>query len=331
MSNPKYQKQKRNNRIGLVISIIVCLLLIALVVMVILLALYGDKSEWHDKLEETPILTDVLGTISSSEQATEALSETSSGNEAAPSPESMQTETPITESNSSGTLKEDSFDPRSLKETDIYAFLQGPKAWASRADFSGSWCHIVLCDQEFSVFGCGLCDLAGIYSTLTPYECSPVDMYYYAQEVSNYRPVSGYGAIDWPYLKQTLAATGITAKLHRKGLTYEKFQERIASGIAAIALISSGYDDTYWHDVSGHYVLIWLYDPSDDTVFLNDSGNPDHNRQRIPLRYVYDALLVSSSFQYLVVTDVDPDGNTWQHDGIKERWKRPVYMRKTKR
>ena len=73
------------------------------------------------------------------------------------------------------------------------------------------------------------------------------------------------------------------------------------------------------------YVNIWLYDPTDETVLLADSGNPEHNRQRIPLRYVYDAMKTSSRYQYLLVTSVDPDGNTWKHDGIDIRWKKPRY------
>ena len=27
-----------------------------------------------------------------------------------------------------------------LQETDIYTFMQGPKAWSTKADWSGSWC-----------------------------------------------------------------------------------------------------------------------------------------------------------------------------------------------
>jgi len=215
-----------------------------------------------------------------------------------------------------------------LKETDIYTFLQGPKAWASKADWSGKWNEVVLADQEFSVFGCGLCDLANIYSTLTPYDCSPLDMYYFAQEASGYAPVSGFGAIDWPYLKQTLKAVGINSLIKRKDKKYEQFQKNIASGISAIVLVCSYDDDTYWHDVEGHYVNIWLYNSEDDTVFLADSGNPDHNRQRIPLRYIYDALKTSSNYQYLLITGADEEKNTWKHDGIGIKWRKPKYYKK---
>lgn len=213
-----------------------------------------------------------------------------------------------------------------LNETDIYTFTQGPLAWESKTDWGGSWCHEILWGQYFSVFGCGLCDLANIYSTLTPYNCSPLDMYYFAQEVSGYAPTYGVGAIDWPYMQQTLAATGIESELRLKDPDYADFQEIMSRSVTAIALIGSAADATYWQGVDGHYVNIWLYNPEDDTVFLADSGNPAHNRQRIPLRYVYDAMLTYSSSQYLLVTSVDEDANSWKHDGINEDWNRPDYI-----
>ncbi len=213
----------------------------------------------------------------------------------------------------------------SLTETDIYTFLQGPRAWSSKADWSGSWCDLVLADQKFSVFGCGLCDLANIYSTLTPFDCSPIDMYEYAQEVSGYTPVSGFGAIDWPYLAETLESAGIYTSLMTKDDTYEEFQANVADAISVIALVSSYNDSHYWQDVEGHYVNLWLYNALNDTVFLGDSGNPAHNRQYIPLRYVYDALKTASSWQYLVVTGFCPGANTWRHNGIDLEWEIPGY------
>ena len=210
-----------------------------------------------------------------------------------------------------------------LSEADIYSFLQGSGGWDIRYDWSGSWCYEILGGQAFGFFGCGLCDLANIYSTLTDYECSPVDMYYYAAEVTGYSPGGGFGAIDWPYMLETLAMTGIDSRLYKKEEAYEDFQKRIAGGITAIVLVCSADDDTYWKGVDGHYVNIWLYDEKDDTVFLCDSGNREHNRQRIPLRYVYDALCSYSAYQYLLVTDVEADENQWKHDGIDEDWVRP--------
>ena len=214
-----------------------------------------------------------------------------------------------------------------LGETDIYTFSQGPYAWNNKMDWGGSWCAETLNGQYFSVFGCGLCDLANIYSTLTSCDCSPLDMYYYAQEASGYAPGYDAGAIDWPYLQQTLATCGIVSELREKDQDYEAFRQTIAGSVTAICLIGSAADDTYWQGVDGHYVNIWLYDESDDTVFLADSGDPAHNRQRIPLRYVYDAMLTYSSYQYLLVTYVDENANTWQHDGITSAWNPPAYYK----
>ena len=307
MSNDRYRKEKRRNRFRLALALFTCtILLIILVLLLILIVMDRDQKE-SQMLQSEPV----------SEVQSESAEETEPAAQTEPVTERV-TEEPVLPG------------PAPVAETDIYTFMQGPKAWEGKVDFSGSWCHEFLADQEFSVFGCGLCVLANIYSTLTPYDCSPLDMYYYAQEVSGYRPVSGYGAIDWPYLKQTLKSVGISSRLRYKGSSYLRFRQIIERSIGAIVLISSAYDDTYWHDVEGHYVTIWLYNREDDTVFLSDSGNPDHNRQRIPLRYIYDALKKSSSYQYLAVTDVDPEANTWQHDGINIKWKKPKYYKKLK-
>ena len=68
---------------------------------------------------------------------------------------------------------------------------------------------------------------------------------------------------------------------------------------------------------------IWLYRAEDGTVFLAEPGNPDNNRTRIPLRYIYDALKSISRFQYLLVESYVEEDNQWKGDGIQEMWKRP--------
>ena len=311
MRDRNYEKQKRKNRRHLFLALFTCFLLfVILLLFLILLLLSPEKVDFFSFLRHE----EALEAVTEAEMTTEEPAfETEVETEAAP----PQTETEL----------KPSFDAAALEEKDIYTFLQGPKAWGSKTDWSGSWCEVVLKDQEFSVFGCGLCDLANIYSTLTPYDCSPLDMYEYAQTASGYRPVSGFGAIDWPYLRQTLWSVGITSRQRKKDKTYEKFQESIAGGITAIVLVCSWEDDTYWHDVDGHYVNIWKYNKEDDTVFLADSGNPEHNRQRIPLRYIYDALKTSSGYQYLLITAVNEDKNSWKHDGINIKWKKPKYYR----
>ncbi len=232
-----------------------------------------------------------------------------------------ETEVPVTEAVTETEAEEHEASP----EDAIYTFLQGPKSWKTKVRWSGSWCNLELEGDLFGAFGCGLCDLANIYSTLTEYECSPVDMYYFAKEVTDYAPGWGYSAIDWPYLKETLRLTGFTSKLRKKDKTYANFQKRISKCETAIVLVSSYDDDTYWQDTPGHYVNIWLYDENTDLVFLADSGDPDHNRTWVPLRYIYDALASTSPYQYLTVTDYDPEKNTWKHNGITERWRKPSY------
>ncbi len=210
-------------------------------------------------------------------------------------------------------------------EDGVYTFLQGPVAWNSKTPWSGIWCEAELDGGTFSVFGCGLCDMAGIYSTLTPYECSPLDMYALARKVSDYSPGYGAGAIDWPFMVQTLEKTGFTVQLKNKDKSYKAFQKAVTNCLGAIVLISSEQDDTYWQDTPGHYVNIWHYRPETDEVFLGDSGNPSHNRSWIPLRYIYDALAKDSSCQYMLVTGYSEDKNEWKYSGIVEKWTIPSY------
>ena len=213
-------------------------------------------------------------------------------------------------------------------EEQIYTFLQGPQSWKDKKPWSGEWSNKELAGSTFGVFGCGLCDLAGIYSTMTPYECSPLDMYEYAQEVSEYSPEAGWGgAIDWPYLKATLNAVGIGCEIYDKDETYEKFVENVADSVGGIMLVAAENDDTYWETTGGHYVNIWSYDKATDTVFLGDSGDPDHNRQRIPLKYVYSALKTAGQHQYLLVYAYDESENTWKYSGISDKWNKPDYYR----
>lgn len=235
-----------------------------------------------------------------------------------------QTETSLTETETQEAVEAE---PVSSPEDAIYTFLQGPRAWKGKVRWSGSWCNMELADSLFSVFGCGLCDLANIYSTLSPYECSPVDMFFFAVEITEYSPGGGYGAIDWPYMRDALKACGFTSKMRRKDKTYESFQKRIKNCQTAIVLVSSYDDDAYWQDTPGHYVNLWLYDEQTDQVFLADSGDPDHNRSWIPLRLIYDALGSNSEYQYLTVSAYDESKNTWKHNGITERWRKPSYYK----
>lgn len=213
----------------------------------------------------------------------------------------------------------------SYQEEDIYTFLQGPRSWGEGLAWSGEWCTFSVEGNPFGGFGCGLCCLANVYNTLSPYEVSPLDTYEYAKTVTDYTPTGEAGAIDWEYMQGTLESCGFTGDLYCKPDSYEEFKEQIQETETAIVLISSNDDDTYWQDTPGHYLNIWLYQEDDETVFLSEPGNPDNNRQRIPLRYVYDALKTASRYQYLTVDGYSEDQNQWKADGINESWNRPVY------
>ena len=162
--------------------------------------------------------------------------------------------------------------------------------------------------------------MANIYSTLTPYECSPWDMYEYATQATLYYPTKESGAIGWDDMKQTLVSVGFTCENCSKPATYEEFQEQMTHTDSAIVLVSSGEDDTFWKDTAGHYVNIWLYQKDSDMVFLAEPGDPENNRTWIPLRYVYDALKTVSQYQYLTVTAYAEESNQWKWNGIDDVW-----------
>lgn len=209
-----------------------------------------------------------------------------------------------------------------IQEENIYSFLQGPQSWSGGVSWSGEWCRFEVDGNSFGGFGCGLCCMANVYDTLSPYEVSPWDMYENAKIASDYKPGGEYGAIDWEEMRCALEVCGISGELHKKPETYEEFQEQIREAKSAIVLVNSGDDNTFWQTTQGHYVNIWLYQ-EDDTVFLADPGNREKNRTRIPLRYVYDALKMASRFQYLTVQDYVEADNRWRADGIDEDWCRP--------
>lgn len=148
-------------------------------------------------------------------------------------------------------------------------------------------------------------------------------MYDYARAVSNYSPSGAVGAIDWRDMRDSLKNCGFSCKLYKKPGSFQRFKKQIAKAKSAIVLVSSYEDDAYWQDTPGHYVNIWLYREEDGTVFLAEPGDPDKNRSRIPLRYVYDALKTSNQFQYLTVKGYTEEANQWKADGISVKWKRP--------
>ncbi len=202
----------------------------------------------------------------------------------------------------------------------VYTFFQGPRAYTEGYRWGGEWCQQIVKGNSFGGFGCGMCCMANIYSTLTPYECSPWDMFEHATQVTYYYPSKEGGAIGWGDMKTTLESVGFEANVHRKPGSYEYFQEVIKKSKSAIVLISSSNDNTFWTDTGGHYVNIYLYQEDTDMVFLAEPGDLDKNRTWIPLRYVYDALKTVSNFHYLTIDSYEEDKNTWKHNGIDEIW-----------
>ena len=210
-----------------------------------------------------------------------------------------------------------------VEQDSSYSFSQGPKAWKKKRKWSGSWGNLIIDGNAFGNFGCGFCCMANIYSTLTDYECSPIDMYSYAKETSSYMPSPGVGAIGWQPMKYTLETCGFSSTLHQKDMSYDTFQENLQKSYATIVLVCSQNDDTYWPNTPGHYVTIWRYEPGSDTVFLTDPGDPDHNRSTIDLSLVYNALKTASNYQYLTIDAYNKEENLWKWNQVSEKWIRP--------
>lgn len=206
----------------------------------------------------------------------------------------------------------------------VATFLQGPKGWKKKIDWAGAWGDRTYDGRRFAGFGCGLCVMANFYCSLTPYQCSPVDMYRYAKEVSSYE---GAGAIDWAQIRETLETTGFTVDIGRKPKKYADFKKVIGEAKASMVVVSSVYDNSYWETTYGHYITILGYKPEEDKIFLGDSGNFHHNRQWIPLKTVYKAIKKSNDHHYLRVLGYDESRDQWKHKKIHGKWYRPEYWR----
>lgn len=212
---------------------------------------------------------------------------------------------------------------KKITKDQIYSFLQGPRAWEEKRDWSGEWYQVEINGRRFGSFGCGFCCMANIYDTLSKREGSPLEMCNYVTKVTEYYPSSESGAVSWEHMEKTLQKCGMETALRRKPKSYKRFQKQMRKNPTMIVLISSSYDTKFWTDTGGHYVNIWDYDAKKDEVFLAEPGDPDKNRCRMPLRYVYDALKEVSPYQYLIVRSYDPKKDEWRPQGINENWNRP--------
>ena len=210
------------------------------------------------------------------------------------------------------------------KTLQIYTYLQGPKSWNQGIDWSGEWGESYMDGGSFGGFGCGLCCMANIYSSLTPYQCSPVDMYRYVKKQTGY---GGGMAIDWGYIRRGLTSLGLHCHVERKQETYQEFRDNIRKSKCAIVLVSSANSTVHWKNTPGHYVTIFEFQEKTDKVFLADSGDPDHNRRWIHLKKVYRSLKTASNWQYLVVSGYDKQKDHWHHKKANGTWNRPSYLK----
>lgn len=210
--------------------------------------------------------------------------------------------------------------PTPNPEDKVYSFLQGPKSWKERREWSGKWGKEYHDGSSFGGFGCGFCCMANIYSTMTEYKCSPLDIYEHSKKVTLY---GGGGAISWNLLRQTMADIGFTVELGDKPATFREFREKMQQTQAMLVLVSSYNDDSYWQNTPGHYVTLFLYNDESKDVFLADSGDPEHNRTRVPLKTIYKALKTSSDFQYMSVVSYDETKDNWKHTETNGKWVKP--------
>ncbi len=206
----------------------------------------------------------------------------------------------------------------------VATWFQGPRTWKARMAWSGKWGDSDYDGGRFGAFGCGLCCMANIYCTLTDYRCTPVDMYEYAKKVTEY---GGGSAIDWGYMKGTLEHAGFRCEVGNKPHKYSDFQKMVRQSEACIVVVSSQDSTCYWKDTPGHYVTLFLYDEKTDKVFLGDSGDPDHNRQWVPLKKIYRSLKTANRRQYLSVTSYSEKKDQWKHKDMGGTYVLPEYYK----
>lgn len=210
--------------------------------------------------------------------------------------------------------------PSPSPQEGVYTYLQGPKSWNSRLPWSGEWSEMYLDGSFFGGFGCGLCCMANVYSTLTKYQCSPLDMYEYTKKNTYY---SGGMALEWGYMRQALTSLGFDCRVRKTPDNYKNFSRIVADSQSCIVLVSSSDSQVYWKDTPGHYVTIFRYDEENEKVFLADSGDPEHNRHWVSLKKIYKSLKTSSSWQYLQVKEYHSRKDSWRHKKTSGEWISP--------
>ena len=207
-----------------------------------------------------------------------------------------------------------------IAKADVYTFLQGPKSYASGLKWSGEWSGYLYHGNSFGGFGCGLCCIANVYDTLSPYKATPLDAFQFAQKNTSYSPTGKVGAISWEALEESFTKCGMKADLENKPATIEAFRTELSNAPSAILLVCSANSNEYWKDTPGHYVNIWRYNEKNHTVFLADPGEPTHNRKTVPDQYVYDALKTVSEYQILYIRSYDETQDTWKNTQMTGKW-----------
>ena len=139
MSKEQYQYEKRRNRSRLILALLISIILFIILLLTLIL-LIMDTDE---KITPSGQTSAVTGTAQNN------LSEAVTEKGTASQPETEETESIMAELTDTEPETDTQPDEQhhikdaasfaSLKETDIYTFLQGPKAWNSKTDWSGMW------------------------------------------------------------------------------------------------------------------------------------------------------------------------------------------------
>ena len=192
-------------------------------------------------------------------------------------------------------------------EKQIYSYVQCPPGEYRDPRWTGHWARIDAGGTKFYMFGCGICCLANTVSTLTEQDINPAKMFWMAQELSDYLPRAGVGAIDWTQMGKVLDSFRLQSVLRNKPASYREFRNDVAGADATTVLVCKDNDDSLWFYTNGHYVTLWGFDPEDQTVFVTDSSGL-YNRRRVSLYAVYKALKTKSTAQYMCVSRMTRDG-----------------------
>ena len=185
-------------------------------------------------------------------------------------------------------------------EKKIYSYVQVPKDYYADERWIGDWTDIESGGQKFFYFGCGVCCLSNMISTLTPKVIAPDAMFELAKKQTDYNPDSGRGSLSWKQLRSICEQAGLSAEVKRKPDDIDVFRRDVENSDTTLVLVCKDNDDKLWFYTNGHYVNLWKYDPETDTVFVTDASGM-FNRDRVQLEDIYNALKTRSDAQYMTV------------------------------